>query len=134
MHNNFEREDFQAPLAEINMTPLVDVMLVLLVILLITAPILNNSLNINLPNEMGFAKDNKNHLSLAIDKAGVYYFNDQPATIDAIKSQLQANAVNNKDGSIDLQIDKEAEFSKVASVLSLLQELQMSNVSFITNR
>ena len=106
MHNNFEREDFQAPLAEINMTPLVDVMLVLLVILLITAPILNNSLNINLPNEKGFAEDNKNHLSLAIDKAGVYYFNDQPATIDAIKSQLQANAVNNKDCSIDLQIDK----------------------------
>ena len=134
MHNNFEREDFQAPLAEINMTPLVDVMLVLLVILLITAPILNNSLNINLPNEKGFAKDNKNHLSLAIDKAGVYYFNDKPATIDIIKSQLQANAVNNKDGSIDLQIDKEAEFSKVASVLSLLQELQMNNVSFITNR
>ena len=92
------------------------------------------SLNINLPNEKGFAKDNKNHLSLAIDKAGVYYFNDQPATIDAIKSQLQANAVNNKDGSIDLQIDKEAEFSKVASILSLLQELQMNNVSFITNR
>ncbi len=134
MHNNFEREDFQAPLAEINMTPLVDVMLVLLVILLITAPILNNSLNINLPNEKGFAEDNKNHLSLAIDKAGVYYFNDKPATIDIIKSQLQANAVNNKDSSIDLQIDKEAEFSKVASVLSLLQELQMNNVSFITNR
>ncbi len=134
MHNNFEREDFHAPLAEINMTPLVDVMLVLLVILLITAPILNNSLNINLPDEKGLAKNNKNNLSIAIDKAGSYYFNDKPATINIIKSELQKNAIDNKNSSIDLQIDKEADFSKVASVLSLLQELQMNNVSFITNR
>ena len=51
MQNSFDREDLQAPLAEINMTPLVDVMLVLLVIFLITAPMLNSAIKLNLPNE-----------------------------------------------------------------------------------
>jgi biopolymer transport protein ExbD len=134
MHNNFEREDFQAPLAEINMTPLVDVMLVLLVILLITAPILNNSLNINLPNEKGLTKEENHKISLAIDKKGVYYFNEQPLNIEVVKLRLQENLNNDKNISVNLHIDKEAEFSNVASMLSLLQELQMSNVSFITSR
>ncbi len=134
MHNNFEREDFQAPLAEINMTPLVDVMLVLLVILLITAPILNNSLNINLPNEKGLTKEENHKISLAIDKKGVYYFNEQPLNIEVVKLRLQENLNNDKNISVNLHIDKEAEFSNVASMLSLLQELQMNNVSFITNR
>ncbi|MCE2687487.1 MAG: biopolymer transporter ExbD [Rickettsiales bacterium] len=134
MQNNFEREDFQAPLAEINMTPLVDVMLVLLVILLITAPILNNSLNINLPNEKGLTKEENHKISLAIDKKGVYYFNEQPLNIEVVKLRLQENLNNDKNISVNLHIDKEAEFSNVASMLSLLQELQMSNVSFITSR
>ena len=51
--NGFNRDDLQAPLAEINMTPLVDVMLVLMVIFLVTAPMLTNSINMNLPNEVG---------------------------------------------------------------------------------
>ena len=51
MKNNFQREELQAPLSEINMTPMVDIMLVLLVIFLITAPIINSAINVNLHKE-----------------------------------------------------------------------------------
>ena len=62
MQSGFDKEDLQAPLSEINMTPLVDVMLVLLVIFLITAPIITSSIQLNLPKDSGISTQEKNDI------------------------------------------------------------------------
>ena len=72
--NKFRREeDFSAPLSEINTTPLVDVMLVLLVVFLVTAPIINNSVELNLPKESAKEISKNDRIVISIKESGQYY-------------------------------------------------------------
>ena len=70
MRTGFDKEDLQAPLSEINMTPLVDVMLVLLIIFLITAPILTSTIQLNLPKDSGISTQEKDPITISITKNG----------------------------------------------------------------
>ena len=74
MKNNFQREELQAPLSEINMTPMVDIMLVLLVIFLITAPIINSAINVNLPKENAKIISEEKAITISINKEGRFFF------------------------------------------------------------
>ena len=73
MKNDFQREELQAPLAEINMTPLVDIMLVLLIIFLITAPIINSAITVNLPKENAKTINDDKVITISITKDGVVF-------------------------------------------------------------
>ena len=88
MQSGFDKEDFQAPLAEINMTPCVDIMLVLMVILLVTAPIIQSSIEVNLPKETGQNIEDKNPISITITKEGNYFIEQKPASLNDLKSHL----------------------------------------------
>lgn len=134
MHNNpFDKEDLQSPLAEINITPLVDVMLVLLVILLITTPIINNSLNLDLATAKGNNIEQK-ALDIAITNDNKFLIDKKEVSEIEIRAKLQNIAKNNPNQLINLKIEKNVEFAIVAKLLSMIQQLQFNNVSFITKQ
>ncbi len=134
MQNPFDREELQSPLSEINMTPLVDVMLVLLVIFLITAPMLTSSINLNLPNESGAAIFEQKTTTISLDKTGQYFFDDTPIEFESLKQKLTTIAKENPKQPIHLRADVDVNYGKVSRVLSALQQLGLSNVGFVTEQ
>mgnify|MGYP000970417232 CR=1 FL=1 len=132
MHNPFDREDLQAPLAEINMTPLVDVMLVLLVIFLVTAPMLNQSINLNLPGESAAAITDQKTLTIAVDASGKYYLNDKPVSDAMLEETLREQAKEGAKQSVHIRADTAASYGKVSHALALLQQNGFTNIGFVT--
>ena len=132
MHNNFEKEELQAPLAEINMTPLVDIMLVLLVIFLITAPIINSSIELNLPKESAKAIKDKKAISISITADGRLFLEEKSFEEAKLKSHLIEIAKHNPDQNFHLKIDQEVSYKKVSHLLATLQEIGFRDIGFIT--
>ena len=132
MQNGFDKEDLQAPLSEINMTPLVDVMLVLLIIFLITAPILTSSIQLNLPKDLGISAQEKDPITISITKNGEYFLEQQSFSIKNLEEHLKEIARENVDNQINIRADTAVEFGKVSNILSIAQKLGLKNVGFIT--
>jgi len=132
MHNGFNKEDLQAPLSEINMTPLVDVMLVLLIIFLITAPILTSTIQLNLPKDSGISTEEKDPITISITKNGEYFLEERDFSIKDLEEHLKEIAQENIDSQINIRADTDAQFGKVSHVLSIAQKLGLKNVGFIT--
>lgn len=132
MHNPFDREDLQAPLAEINMTPLVDVMLVLLVIFLVTAPMLNNAIKMNLPSEAAAQITEQKAITISVDSTGKYYFNDQEISAQALEDRLREIAKDNTKQSIHIRADVAVSYGKVSHALAILQRYGFTNIGFVT--
>ena len=132
MKENFEREELQAPLAEINMTPLVDVMLVLLVIFLVTAPMLNSAIKLNLPSETAAEITDEKALSISVDSRGNYFLNDGAISFTALQNELQKAAKINPKQQIHIRADVNVGYGKVSHILAAAQQLGLSNIGFIT--
>jgi len=132
MQNSFDREDLQAPLAEINMTPLVDVMLVLLVIFLITAPMLSSAIKLNLPNETASEIIEKTPVTVSLSADGQYYINDRQLSFEDLKQELNIVARDNLKRQIYIRADVDVNYGEVSHILALLQGLGLSNIGFIT--
>jgi biopolymer transport protein ExbD len=132
MHSGFDKEDLQAPLSEINMIPLVDIMLVLLVIFLITAPIITSSIQLNLPKDQGISTQEKNPITISITKNGEYFLEQQSFSIKDLEKHLAKIAQENIDSQINIRADKGVEFGNVSNILSASQKLGLKNVGFIT--
>lgn len=132
MHNNFEREELQAPLAEINMTPLVDIMLVLLVIFLITAPLLTSSIQLNLPKETAKPVEDEKALEISVTADGTIFLEEKNFNEKELKSHLANIATQNPQQKFHLRIDQEATYKNVSHLLATLQQLGFSDIGFIT--
>jgi biopolymer transport protein ExbD len=131
MHG-FQKEDLSAPLAEINMTPLVDVMLVLLVIFLVTAPMLTSSINLNLPSEASAQLSEQKNLTVSIDVNGNYFLDDKAISFTELEKQFQIAAKNNPKAQVRLRADVDVNYGKVSNVLATAQRQGLSNIGFIT--
>jgi biopolymer transport protein ExbD len=127
----FDREDFQAPMAEINTTPLVDVMLVLLVIFLVTAPMLTQAVKLQLPNETATVIQDDKPITISINASGQYYWDEKPISPETLDQRLQAAATNPKQ-PIHLRADKQATYEKLSHILATAQRAGLSNIGFIT--
>jgi len=132
MQGSFDREDLQAPLAEINTTPLVDVMLVLLVIFLVTAPMLNSAIKLNLPAETAAQITEQKTITISVNNSGQYYLDDQPVSLTELEKKLSVTAKENPKQQIHLRADVEVNYGKVSAVLASLQRLGLSNIGFVT--
>ena len=132
MQSPFERNELQAPLSEINMTPLVDVMLVLLVIFLVTAPMLNNSIKLNLPSETAAQITEQKTITISLDHRGQYFVDDQPVSFEELEQKLSATAKENPKQSIHIRADVDVNYGKVSHVLATLQRVGLSNIGFVT--
>ncbi len=129
---SFEREDLQAPLSEINMTPLVDVMLVLLVIFLVTAPMLNNSIKLNLPSENVSQTIEEKTVTISINNQGQYFIDESAISEVELTRKLQTISANNPKAQIHIRADVDVNYGKVSHVLAELQRSGLSNIGFVT--
>ena len=122
------------PMSDINMTPLIDVMLVLLVIFIITAPLMASSLRLNLPKaEGGAPNDSPAVLSVAIDPSGQLYLQDQKIAAAELGAQAKTAAQRNPQTEVQLRADQTVPYGRVAELIGLLQTAGLSRIGFVTS-
>ncbi len=118
---------------EINTTPLVDVMLVLLVIFIITIPVVNNAVKIDLPRAAASLEDNKPaHINLAINEAGQILWDEQLIDEQALQSRLSAAAQAQQKPEIHLRAARTTPYEKVAQVMAAAQMAGLQKIGFVT--
>jgi len=123
----------QRPLSDINVTPLVDVMLVLLVIFIITAPLMASSIKLNLPRtDAGQSGDTPKFVSLVVDAAGKVYLNDKPVTPDELVAGLTKAAVESRDTEVQLRADQTVPYGKVVELMGIANKAGLSRIGFVT--
>ena len=128
----FDSEGFDAPMAEINVTPFVDVMLVLLVIFLVTAPMLTHAVKLELPHDTATVVTEKKAATLAIDAGGNYYWNDAPLANAALEAQLQQAAAQDAAQPLHIRADGAVAYAKVSRAVALAAKHGLTHVGFLT--
>lgn len=128
----------RAPMAEINVTPLVDVMLVLLIIFMVTAPLLTAGVPVNLPESRAKALDQEQKpVQIAIDDAGQVYLDDEPIADEALPARLELVAANpgadGKPAQVFLRADQGLGYGKVMRVMGELNRAGLNRVSLLTS-
>ena len=120
------------PLSEINVTPLVDVMLVLLVIFMLTAPLLTSAVRLDLPSaDAPPAAAAPAPLTLALDAKGALFLNDRPMTSEQLRERLQDAARLNPETELQLRADQALAYGKVVEVMALAQKAGLSRIGFV---
>ena len=122
-----------APMAEINVTPLVDVMLVLLIIFIITVPVMKHSVNVDLPratNQPELIKPETVRLSVAAD--GKYYWNETQVSDEELLPRLQAEAAKEPQPDLHIRGDKEVRYERVAQAMAAAQRAGVRKIGFVT--
>ena len=128
-----QRSASAQPMSDINMTPLIDVMLVLLVIFMITAPLMSSSLKLDLPKTEGAKPtDAALFVTLAIDPQGRFFWGDEPVTIDVLRLRVREAAVRNPATEVQLRADKSVTYGRVAELIGVVQDGGLSRVGFVT--
>src|SRR5580704_1201656 len=124
----------QGVMANINTTPLVDVMLVLLTIFLITIPVINKSVPVQLPKAVNIPTQTKpENITVAVDKDGNIYWNDSRVpNKDELLSHIKEAAVRKPQPEIHIRADKDAKFEAVGRVLYAIQRGGVVKVGFLT--
>jgi len=131
--NAANNEVHTQPMNEINTTPLVDVMLVLLVIFIITAPLLTHAVKIDLPQATSQPLPEKPEvISVAIDAAGRMYWNDVPLVDGEIKVKLAQIADQKPQPELNIRADKETRYQILASVMADAQNAGVTKLGFVS--
>ena len=129
-----ERTKAAEPMSEINVTPMVDVMLVLLVIFILTAPLLASSIKLDLPKtDAATALEAPKFVTLVIDKAGQIFLNEQPVALDALRTSLAQTAVKNSDTEVQLRADAAVPYGKVVEVMGAAQKAGLNRIGFVAD-
>ena len=119
-------------LAEINITPLVDVVLVLLVIFMITEPVLQSGIEVNVPKTKTVQQITEQRMVVTIDREDNIYLNDQPVNIHDLPVKLHQAGVDPAHQSIYLRSDEHVSFGNFASVMDAVKQSGITNVSIVT--
>jgi biopolymer transport protein ExbD/biopolymer transport protein TolR len=128
-----ERAPASRPMSEINMTPLIDVMLVLLVIFIVTAPLIGRSLKLNLPKtDAGSASAAPRFVALALDAQGGLFVDGRPASTDAVRDAVRDAARRDPDTEVQLRADQTVPYGRVAELIGLVQEAGLNRIGFVT--
>jgi biopolymer transport protein ExbD len=118
---------------EINTTPLVDVMLVLLIIFIMTIPVMNHSVKIDLPRATNRPNETKpENINLAIDAAGKLYWNMEVIDPAQLKARIADAAKRNPQPELHLRAERTTQYEKVAQVMAAAQSGGLSKIGFIT--
>ncbi|MCK0511759.1 ExbD/TolR family protein [Aromatoleum buckelii] len=129
----FSQEGRGAPMSEINMVPLIDVMLVLLIVFMITAPLLTHAVKIDLPNAASAAANEKPEtVTLAIDEAGTLYWNDHRISDAELQARFAEAAANPVQPELHLRADRETRYQKLAEVMSAARLAGIQKMGFVT--
>lgn len=127
-----ERSQPNTPISDINVTPLVDVMLVLVVIFIITAPLLASAIRLDLPKTDGAKPgDPPKFVTVVVDKTGQAFFDDKPVTLPALAEAMQAAARANPDTEVQLRADQGVPYGRVVEVMGEAQKAGLNRIGFV---
>ncbi|MBS0453391.1 MAG: biopolymer transporter ExbD [Proteobacteria bacterium] len=123
----------QRPLSDINVTPLVDVMLVLLVIFIITAPLMASSIRLDLPKtDAGQPLEAPRFVSIAIDAKGAIFLDDAPVDDAQLAAGLDKAAAASRDTEVQLRADESVPYGRVVQVMGAANKAGLSRIGFVT--
>ncbi|MGE0416680.1 MAG: protein TolR [Acetobacteraceae bacterium] len=123
------------PLAEINVTPLVDVMLVLLIIFMVTAPLMTSGVTVDLPKTNATPLNNDSQpLTVSINAAGKIYLQDEEVDLADIVAKLQAIASNNPDRRIFVRGDKDLAYGRIMEVMGTITQGGFNKVALLAEQ
>jgi len=124
----------QAPMADINVTPMVDVMLVLLVIFIITAPMFTQAIKLELPGAQAAASPEKPEtVTLAINADGQMFWNNAPVTQQELAGRFAIGARKTPQPDLQLRADKSTRYEIIAQVMATAQNNGMTKIGFVTD-
>lgn len=124
-----DRRD-RSVMSEINVTPLVDVMLVLLIIFMVTAPLLQQGIEVNLPKAKGKDLQQEERITLIIKRDGKIYMNDSPVTISEMKRRLEA--ISKLNPNVFLKADKDVPYGLVVEVIGEVKDSGIERLGMVT--
>jgi biopolymer transport protein TolR len=129
-----ERSKGSEPMSEINVTPLVDVMLVLLVIFIITAPLLASSIKLDLPStDAAKPIEAPKFVTVVIDKSAKVFLGEQPIELLALAESLKKTAETSKDTEVQLRSDESVPYGKVIEVIGIAQKAGLTRIGFVAH-
>ena len=127
------QDDIDDVMNEINMTPLVDVMLVLLIIFIITVPVMKHSVNVDLPRASNEAQNAKPEtVRLSVNAQGTYFLNETQIPDDQLAPRLQAAAAQNPQPDLHIRGDRAVRYERVAQAMAAAQQAGLRKIGFIT--
>ena len=123
------------PMSEINVTPFVDIMLVLLIIFMVAAPLLSVGIEVDLPNTKAkpLAIEKERPLTLSLDGDDNIFINEVKINIEELRSKLLAIKKERETDEIYLRASKDMEYQKVAGILALVSNIGYSQISLVTD-
>lgn len=129
-----EKKQTAAPMAEINMTPLIDVMLVLLVIFIITAPLFTHAIRLDLPKvASAAARQTPQTISLSIDAAGKLYWNGNVITLQQMRARFALAGKEAEQPEIHLRAERSTRYEVIAQVMGAAQQAGLERIGFVTD-
>src|SRR4051794_37492505 len=130
----FHQGSTQAPMAEINMIPLIDVMLVLLVIFIITAPLLTHAVKIDLPKASSQPNLTRpEHIQVSIDAQSAVFWNGEQLDRTAMRARLASASQQNPQPELHLRADKATPYQAVAEVMADAAKSGLTRIGFVSN-
>ena len=127
-----ERTPRPPPMSDINMTPLIDVMLVLLVIFMITAPLMTSSLKLDLPKtDAAQPSEAPQFIAVALDREGRYFFGDEAVDADAFAARVGEAARRNPQTEVQLRADRSVPYGRVAELIGIVQKAGLTRIGFV---
>jgi len=129
----FPRTSQAKPFSDINVTPLVDVMLVLLVIFILTAPLLTSAIRMDLPqSKASQAGEAPESISLSLTAAGEIFLNDKSVQRAALPSELQQVALLKPQVEVQLRADQAVPYGQVLELIGMAQQAGLTRIGFVT--
>ncbi|WP_144158097.1 ExbD/TolR family protein [Paraburkholderia sp. BCC1885] len=131
--SDFSDDDGDGVMSEINMTPLVDVMLVLLIIFLVTVPVMQHAVKIDLPHASSQPEDVKPaHIDVSIRVDGTVLWGDQPVDDATLRAKIAGAAQATPQPELHLRADRKVPYERVADVMSAAQAGGLTRIGFVT--
>ncbi len=128
------RTTTDAPMSDINVTPLVDVMLVLLVIFILTAPLLTSAIRLELPKAEGAqAGEAPLAVTLVVNGQGQIFLNDKPILLPDLATRLKAVAAHRPDTEVQLRADQSVPYGRVVEVMGVAQKAGLTRIGFVAD-
>ncbi len=130
----FSTQDDNEVMSEINMIPFIDVMLVLLIIFIITVPVIQHAVKVELPQAAAKPLDDQtDHIRLSVDAQGRYFWNGEAISDEALTQRLDQAANADKPPALHISADKSVRYERVAQVMASAQRAGLSKLGFVTD-
>ena len=119
-------------ISEINMTPLMDLTFILLITFIITFPLIEQGIPVNLPKGSAADLDNPNSLNITIDAQGVLFLDDETVSIEALTGEMQRTGELAPDTTVYVRADQSIDYGRVAEVMKVLYDAKITRMALVT--